>query len=144
MADDLIEPIKNQMMMATRNFFVLMIIFGMINVLFAVLIMVCKFKKGRYFLHYSWCCMGLSMIFMFLILVILYPVSFVMFNLCEILISILEKNTGKAYLNTLDLGVASITDKMGVCLWNGDGNIAASFGIKDQLANVNAITNNFN
>lgn len=120
------DPVKGAMVMAIRNFFIWMIIFGGINVVFAILIMQCKFKKGRYFLHFSWCCMGLSMIFMFLILVIMYPLSFVLFNFCEVLNMVVES---EAKMLTLDLGAAAITDKVKVCLWNGDGNIAKSFNI---------------
>ncbi len=97
---EFMDPLKGSMIMGIRNFFVWMIIFGMINVVFAVLIMVCKFKKGRIFLHISWCCMGLSMIFMFLFMSILYPLSFVLFNFCEVLQMVVES---EAKMNTLDL-----------------------------------------
>lgn len=135
-----LDPVKGGMINATRNFFVWMIIFGAINVFFAIMIMVCKFKKGRIFLHISWCCMGFSMIMMFLILVVLYPLSFILFNLCEVLQLVMKS---EADMNTLDLGIKDVMDKVKVCLWNNDGNIARSFGIEAQLANINKVTDNF-
>lgn len=87
--------------------------------------------------------MGLSMIFMFLILVIMYPLSFVLFNFCEVLQLVVES---EAKMKTLDLGADGITDKVKVCLWNSDptGNIAKSFGIESQLDSINDVTGNFN
>lgn len=72
--------------------------------------------------------MGISMIFMFLILVILYPLSFILFNFCEVMKIVIDSEAG---YNTLDLGTTDITNKVRVCLWNTDplGNIAASFNI---------------
>lgn len=87
--------------------------------------------------------MGLSMIFMFFFMSILYPLSLVLFNFCEVLMLVVKS---EADMMTLDLKASAVTDKVKVCLWNSDptGNIAKSFGIESQLSSIDDVTKNFN
>lgn len=76
---------KKAMFQSTNTFFVFMIIMGGINVAFSILIMLTSVKCFRMILHFQWCFMGLLMMIMFLLLAVIYPVSLVMFEFCELL-----------------------------------------------------------
>lgn len=104
-----------------------MIVVGIINSFFSALILLCTLKKIRYFLHMSWCVVGLLMILLFLLLSVMYPLSYVLFGTCEVIQTVLANEQG---LNRYNLNIQSTTDKVKVCLWNGSGDIATSFGIR--------------
>jgi hypothetical protein len=75
----------------------------------------------------SWCVVGLLMILLFLLLSVMYPLSYVLFGTCEVIQTVLANEQG---LNRYNLNIQSTTDKVKVCLWNGSGDIATSFGIR--------------
>lgn len=51
--------------------------------------------------------------------------------------------TTETSLAKYGLESSKVLNKVKVCLWNGDGNIAKSFGIDQKLKDIDKVTANF-
>jgi hypothetical protein len=103
-----------------------MIVMAGINVLAGFVMLIKPNKKIRYMFHITWCILGLLSILLFLIMIILYPLTFVLFDVCQILQTVIASKAGMDYYG---LSGGSITTYTNPCLWDGNGDITASFGV---------------
>jgi hypothetical protein len=124
---------------------ILLVIFVVVLVVSALalgsilLVKLCKLKLFNKLTHLTWCLLGLFMILGWILSTLLFPLSIVMVEACQVIDSFL---TDPAFFNssiaTLMKGAADTTDTVYICL-HGNGDILTKLGVKDQLGYFDTI-----
>lgn len=123
--------------------FAVTLTFGLIAIISLVLVKFCNLKIFNKFTHISWCLLGLFTILGFLLASILYPVSILAVEVCDLFSAILNdqtflKNTFSTFGLSSDIG-----DTLNTCIF-GSGIILEKFGVADKLGLLNDTLNLLN
>lgn len=105
-----------------------------------LLVKLLKMKCCRFLMHFSWVFMSILMIFTFLFVAILRPVSVVSLEFCEIYNGLI---TVEADLDLYpDYVKDDLKENWKFCVFGGS-DMAVKYNIKDQLSTINTVTDKF-
>lgn len=135
-----IETFKGLIKTGTTMFLSLLIIIAIANVAIGIIMVLCKLKFLRILLHIIWIVSCFVLIICFVLTLVITPASVAFIEICEVVNDFLASD---ASLIKYGLNSNSVVDKIKVCLWNNNGNIAKSFGIEDKLNDIDKVTGNF-
>jgi len=140
---DSVNGAGNALSSGATAVFAICLTFSLIAIISLVLVKFCNLKIFNKFAHISWCLLGLFTIFGFLMASILYPVSILAVEVCDIFNAILNdrpflKKTFDSFSISTD-----VFKTIDTCFY-GSGNILDQVGGVNQLSLLNSTVDQLN